>query len=89
MKAFTMVASLLDLNKERLVYHSFLLSNFNDCPLVLIFCGKQYNREINQVHRRALLGDYEFTFEGLLTQNNEIPIHRKNLQTLMTEIYKS
>ena len=38
---------------------------------------------------RALLGDYESTFECLLTKNNEIAIHTKNLQKLMTEIYKS
>ena len=38
---------------------------------------------------RALLGDYESTFECLLTKNNEIAIHTKNFQKLMTEIYKS
>ena len=38
---------------------------------------------------RVLLGDYESTFEFLLTKNNEIAIHTKNLQKLMTEVYKS
>ena len=38
---------------------------------------------------RALLGDYESTFECLLTKNNEIATHTKNLQKLMTKIYKS
>ena len=38
---------------------------------------------------RTLLGDYESTFKCLLTKNNEIAIHRKNLQELMTETYKS
>ena len=45
-----------------------------------------------RVHKRtlnALLGNYESTFECLLTKNNEIAIHTKNLQKLMTEIYKS
>ena len=44
------------------------------------------------MHKRALrvlLGDYESTFECLLTKNNEIAIHTKNLQKLMTEVYKS
>ena len=36
-----------------------------------------------------VLGDYESTFECLLTKNNEIAIHTKNSQKLMTEIYKS
>ena len=38
---------------------------------------------------RALLGEYKSTFECLLTKNNEIAIHTKNLQKLMTEICKS
>ena len=49
-KAFTRVASLLDLNKAKLLYNSFLLSNFNYCPLIWIFCGKRCNREMNRVH---------------------------------------
>ena len=91
-KAFSRVAKLLDLDKEKLLYNSLLLSNFNYCPLIWIFCEKQCNKEINRVHKRALrtlLGDYESTFEYLLTKNNEIAIHMKNLQKLMTEIYKS
>ena len=50
------------------------------------------NKDINRVHKyalRALLGDYESTFECLLTKNSEIAIHTKNLQKFMTEIYKS
>ena len=40
------------------------------------------------MHKRALslpLGDYESSFECLLTKNNEIAIHTKSLQKL-TEI---
>ena len=35
---------------------------------------------------RALLGDYESTFESLLTKNNEIAIHTKNLQKLIAAL---
>ena len=48
--------------------------------------------EINRVHKgtlRALLSDYESTFECLLTKNNEIAIHTINIQKLLTEIYRS
>ena len=50
------------------------------------------NREINRVHKRALRAlfcDYESAFGCLLTKNNEIAFHTKNLQKLMIEIYKS
>ena len=39
-KAFSRVAKLLDLNKAKLLYNYFLLSNFNYCPLIWILCGK-------------------------------------------------
>ena len=44
------------------------------------------------MHKRALrvlLGDHESSFECLLTKNNEIASHTKNLQKLMTEVYQS
>ena len=83
--AFSRVATLLDLDKAKLLYNSFMLSNFNYCPLIWIFCGKQCNKEINRVHKRALralLGDYESTFEHLLTKNNE----NSNPHEKLTEI---
>ena len=39
-KAISRIANLLDLEKAKLLYNSFLLSNFNYCPLIWIFCGK-------------------------------------------------
>ena len=57
-----------------------------------MFSGKTSNREINRIHKRALrilLNDYEASFEELLQRNNEQTVHTKNLQKLMTEVYKS
>ena len=44
-KAFSRVAILLDLGKAKLLYNSLLLSNFNYCSLIWIFCGKQCNKD--------------------------------------------
>ena len=38
---------------------------------------------------RALYGDYESTFEELLDKDKSLTIHKKNLQRLMVEIYKT
>ena len=57
-----------------------------------MFCGKTTNREINKIHERALrilFNDYEASFEELLQRNNEQTVHTKNLDNLMTEVYKS
>ena len=48
--------------------------------------------EINRTHKRALrtlYRDYESTFEELLDRGDTKTTHKKNLQNLMVEIYKS
>ena len=53
-KAFSMIARNLDYQKASLLYNSFILANFNYCPLIYMFCGKTANEEVNRVHKRAL-----------------------------------
>ena len=75
-----------------LICKAALLSNFNYCPLIWLFCNKGGNKEINRTHKRALpmlYEDYECPFEILLTRSGSVCIHTKNLQKLMLEIYKS
>ena len=68
------------------------MSNFSYCPLIWLFCSKVANNEINRTHKRALrtlYRDYESTLEELLDRGNAKTTHKKNLQNLMMEIYKS
>ena len=41
--AFSRVAEYLDQDKKRILYNTFIMSNFNYCPLILMFCGKDAN----------------------------------------------
>ena len=53
---------------------------------------KKVNNLINKVHERFIQkgsGDNESIFEILLEKDNEITIHRRNLQVLMIEVYKA
>ena len=64
----------------------------NSSLLIRMFCGKTDNKEINRVQKRALsilLRDYDASFGELLVKNEEKPIHVRNLQMLMIEVYKS
>ena len=66
-------------------------SQFNYCPLVWMFCSKQSNNLINKVHERGLRLTYRDEtkdFQQILREQNEITIHQRNLQVLMTEVYK-
>ena len=74
------------------VCNAVISSNFNYCPLIWLFCNKGPNKEIDHTHKRArpiLYKDYETSFETLLARSGSNGIHIKNLQKLMTEIYKS
>ena len=65
-------------------------SQFAYCPLVWMFCFRQSNNLINKVHERALKLIYQdnSNFEVLLEKQHDFSIHQRNLQVLMTEIYK-
>ena len=90
-RAFSRKARYLDVDKAKTLYHAFILSNFNYCPLIWMFCGKTANNTINRLHKRALRAlyrDYDAPFEELPRRSGELTIHCKNLQKLMLEIYK-
>ena len=67
-----------------------ILSNFNYCPLIWLFCNKGANKKLYRAHKRALKilhNDYDSLFQSLLVRSNSFTIHVQNLQKLMTEIY--
>ena len=55
-----------------------------------MFFFRQSNNLINKVHERALKLIYQdnCNFEVLLEKQHDFSIHQRNLQILMTEIYK-
>ena len=66
-------------------------SQFNYYPLVWKFCLRRSNNLIIKVQERVLhiiYIDHLTDFKALLSKHNEITRHQKNLQVLMTEIYK-
>ena len=84
-KAFSRVVRNLEPRKASLLYNSFILTNFNYCPLIWMFCGKITNDEVNRVHKsalRVLLNDYDSSFEEPLHRNGEVIIHKKICKNL-------
>ena len=66
-----------------LICNAVILSNFNYCPLIWLFCNKGANKEINRTHKRVLrmfYEDYECPFDILLTRSDSICIHAKKFQ---------
>ena len=66
-------------------------SQINYCPLVWMFISGKFNNLANKIPERPLgvsYKDQKTSYENLLETHSELTIHQRNLQALMTEIYK-
>ena len=61
-------------------------------PLIWMFHDRCLNAKVNKIHERALrivYKDSHADYEALLSLDNAVSIHQRNLQYLMIEIYKT
>ena len=68
------------------------MSQFSYRPLIWMFRDRRVNAKINHIHERALRIAYQdrtSSFEELLITDNSVSIHQRNLQLLVTEIYRT
>ena len=71
---------------------SFIISQFNYCPIIWMYCQRKSHNLINKIHERALriaYNDYVSDFKLLLEKDNSVSIHQRNIQSLAVEIYKT
>ena len=69
----------------------FAISQFNYYPLVWMFHTKELNNRINSLHEKVLRLTYQnrnSPFDELLKLAKSVSIHHRNLQYLLTKIYK-
>ena len=77
--------------KRRIVFKSFIESQFTYCPLNWTLCSQKSNNKINRLHERSLIivnNDCESTYQELVSHNNCFSIQDHNIQRLTAEIYK-
>ena len=65
----------------------FVISQFNYRLLIWMSHNRALNNRINKMHERALRLVY-LSFSGLLELDSAVTIHERNLQVLVTEIFK-
>ena len=85
------VSRFIFLKKLRVIMKAFFMSQFSYCPLVWMCHSRTLNNKINKLHEMALrlvYDDKQSTCEELLNINKSITIHHRNLQVLVTELYK-
>ena len=91
-KGLGRIRSRLNLSQTKILYSSFILSQFNYCCLVWMFCSKTLQNKINQIQKRALRIVYNepnLNLDKLVELDKSTTIHIKNIITLLTEVYKT
>ena len=70
---------------------AFITSQFSYCLLIWMLYNRTLNNRINNFHERALrltYKDNKSSFKQLLEKDHSVTVHQKNLQVLITEIFK-
>ena len=79
-------------SEKEAIINSFILSNFNYCPLVWHFSSCESIRKIEKIQKRCLriiLNDYESDYETLLCNTNKPTMEIRRSRTLDVEIIKT
>ena len=90
--ALSRMSAYLGTDKLRLLMRAFVTSQFQYCPLVWMFHSRKMNSKINRLHERApriAYKDYSSSLATLLEKDRSVTIHEKNMQLLMTEMFKT
>ena len=73
------------------MFRSFIMSNFNYCPVVWFFCSITNTRKIERIQYRALkfvYNDYSSDYTTLLSRGNHNTILVHRLRYIAIETYK-
>ena len=81
----------LDQDSRMAIYKSFIMSNFNYCPLIWMFISKTSLSKLENIQKRALrfvLDDYQSDYNDLLQNANVPGIKIMLLRYLAIEVFK-
>ena len=73
------------------IYNSFIVSNFNYCPLAWHFCSTSSTNKLEKIQERALRfinNDFTSSLQALLTATNTAPLHERRMKQMASEVYK-
>ena len=86
LNALIRLKSYLSFNAKRVLINSYIISNFNYCPLVWIFSTA---KPLKKRALRFLYNDYSISYEGLLEKSGKVKMNVNTLRNLCVEIYKT
>ena len=77
----TRIANYVNISKRKALMKTFIIPQFNYCPLIWMFHSTKLNHRINSIHKRALgvtYQDYKPTFPELLQKDKSVTIYQRN-----------
>ena len=89
----TIQVNILSMNRlnKLTIFHTFILSNFNFCPLAWHFCTNKNSKKLEKVQERALhfvYEDYNSSYEELLQKAKVPSLQIRRMRTMALETYK-
>ena len=89
-RVLTRVVKFLLIKKKRILFKTFIESQFKYCPLLWRFYERQINDKINKLYERTLRVVYNNATTSIekLVKNETFTIHHQNIQWLVIEMMK-
>ena len=89
--ALSRLSNVLSKDSKQQLFQTFILSNFNFCPVVWHFCGMAELKQIEKVQKRALkiiYNDFNNSYVNLREYANRPLMYVDRLRYIVIEIFK-
>ena len=89
--ALARIVKYMDLPKRKALMKAFITSQVRHCSSIWMLHSRTLNKRINNIHERALrltYKDKQSPYKELLEKDHSVTVHHKNLQDLVSEIFK-
>ena len=89
--ALSRLSNVLSKDSKQQLFQTFILSNFNFCPVVWHFCGMAELKQIEKVQKRALkiiYNDFNNSYVNLRENANRPLMYVDSLRYIVIEIFK-
>ena len=91
LNALVRLKKFLSFEQKKVLVNSFILSNFDYCPLVWFISSAKSLKKVENLQKRAfrfLQNDYHSSHETLLHKSGKTTVNVRNLRNLCKEIFK-
>ena len=92
LNALSRISKFLNFKAKKLIFKSFVMSNFTYSPLVWHFCGKNNNAKLEKIQERALrivCDDRHAEYLDLIKRVDTTTMLQSRLNCILLEVFKS